>query len=33
MSSLIPPLKDVFTRFDANLTLSGLRIIGELVAR
>jgi type III pantothenate kinase len=33
MSSLIPPLKDVFTRVDANLTLSGLRIIGELVAR
>jgi type III pantothenate kinase len=32
LSSIISPLKDVFTRIDTNLTLTGLRVIGELVS-
>jgi type III pantothenate kinase len=31
LSSIITPLKDFFDHIDPNLTLSGLRIIGETI--
>lgn len=32
LSSIITPLKDQFTEVDPNLTLNGLRLVGELVS-
>jgi type III pantothenate kinase len=33
LSSIITPLKDQFTEVDPNLTLNGLRLVGELVSK
>ena len=33
LSSIITPLKDQFTEVDPNLTLNGLRLVGELVTK
>lgn len=33
LSSIITPLKDQFTEIDPNLTLNGLRMVGEIVAK
>lgn len=33
LSSIITPLKDQFTVVDPNLTLNGLRLVGELVSK
>lgn len=33
LSSIITPLKDQFTEVDSNLTLNGLRLVGELVSQ